>query len=158
MGIDAATIGTSFGLFSAVGGLVGAGATALKGKEMLSGVRLLGMKMGGEQLQVGPVNNIQLLYILLDRSLLFYSHVINWAHGRRDYKQPKESASPRRGKGGFTRHWPSSRQKICDRFFRSVQKEADRTAEEASEALQALICDQLQAIAEDRSSIDDPAR
>lgn len=150
VGIDAATIGTSYGLFSAVGGLIGAGATALKGKELLTGVRLLGMRMGGEQLQVGPVNNIQLLYILLDRGLLFYAHVINWAHGRRDYEQTAEQMETVGGKGGFTSHWGRDRRAVCDRFFRAVRKGQGGEIEEASAALQDLLCDQMAEIAEDR--------
>ncbi len=151
VGIDAATIGTSFGLFSAIGGLVGAGATALKGKELLSGIRLLGMKMGGEQLQVGPVSNVQLLYILLDRGLLFYSHVINWAHGRRDYEPIRQVLQPMQGKTGFTSHWASEHRKICTHFFRSVQKGHEGLLEEASLALQELLREQLQEISEDRA-------
>ncbi len=152
VGLDAATIGTSFGLFSAVGGLIGAGATALKGKELLSGVRLLGMRMGGEQLQVGPVSNIQLLYILLDRGLLFYAHVINWAHGRRDYEGMHNLMGPASGKGGFTRHWHRNQRNICDHFFRAVQKGQEGVLEEASVALQDLLRDQLQEISEDRAA------
>jgi hypothetical protein len=152
VGIDAATIGTSFGLFSAVGGLIGAGATALKGKNLLSGVRLLGMKMGGEQLRVGPVNNIQLLYILLDRGLLFYSHVINWAHGRRDYERMPGLPKPAGGKSGLTSHWDREQRKICDRFFRAVHKGHEGEIEETSVALQDLLRDQFAEIAEDRQT------
>jgi len=150
VGIDAATLGTSFGLFSAIGGLVGAGATALKGKALLAGVRLLGMKMGGEQLQVGPVSNIQLLYILIDRGLLFYSHVINWAHGRRDYQRMHQLLLTAPGKGGFTRGWDSERRTLCGQFFRSVQQGREGLIEETSLALQQLLCEQLQEISEDR--------
>ena len=152
VGIDSATIGSSFGVFSAIGGLIGAGATALKGKQLLSGVRLLGMKVGGEQLQVGPVSNIQLLYILLDRGLLFYSYVINWAHGRRDYERMHTpEGRPVSGKGGFTSHWDRNQRKICDHFFRSVQKGQEAEIEEASMALQDLLRDQLQEISEDKA-------
>ena len=158
VGIDAATIGSSFGLFSAIGGLIGAGATALKGKGLLSGVRLLGMKMGGEQLQVGPVSNLQLLYIILDRGLLFYAHVINWAHGRRDYKQKSGLLQPVEGKGGFTSHWGRSQRKICDHFFRSVQKGQSGAIDEASHVLQDFLLEQLQEISEDRLAVgaDEP--
>ncbi|WP_306548204.1 GTPase/DUF3482 domain-containing protein [Desulfobulbus sp.] len=151
VGIDAATVGTSFGLFSAVGGLIGAGATAFKGKELLSGVRLLGMKMGGEQLRVGPVSNIQLLYILLDRGLLFYSHVINWAHGRRDYEHTA-GLQPTGGKSGFTSRWDRERRAICDRFYRAALKGRGGEIEETSAALQDLLCDQFLDIAEDRAT------
>ncbi len=153
VGIDAATIGTSFGLFSAVGGLIGAGATALKGKDLLSGVRLLGMKMGGEQLMVGPVGNIQLLYILLDRGLLFYSHVINWAHGRRDYEQLPGLPKPAGGKSGLTSHWSREQRTVCDRFFRAVHKGHEGEIEETSLALQDLLRDQFAALAEDRQAV-----
>jgi hypothetical protein len=150
VGIDAATVGTSFGLFSAVGGLIGAGATALKGKDLLSGVRLLGMKMGGEQLRVGPVTNIQLLYILLDRGLLFYSHVINWAHGRRDYERMAGLPVATGGKGGFTRRWQREQRAVCDRFFRAVLKGHEGEIEETSVALQDLLRDQFVELSEDR--------
>lgn len=150
VGLDAATIGTSFGVFSAIGGLLGAGATALKGKELLTGVRLLGMKMGGEQLQVGPVSNIQLLYILLDRALLFYAHVINWAHGRRDYERMNSPARAMGEKSGFTRHWDRNQRKICDNFFRAVHKGQEGEIDAAAEDLQNLLLEKLQEIAEER--------
>jgi hypothetical protein len=151
VGIDAATIGTSFGLFSAVGGLIGAGATALKGKDLLTGTRLLGMRMGGEQLRVGPVANIQLLYILLDRGLLFYAHVINWAHGRRDYEPVPGLPTTAGGKSGLTSHWGREQRAICDRFFRAVRKDQGGEIEEASAALQDLLRDRFVEIAEDRA-------
>jgi hypothetical protein len=151
VGIDAATVGTSFGLFSAVGGLIGAGATAFKGKELLSGVRLLGMKLGGDQLRVGPANNIQLLYILLDRGLLFYSHVINWAHGRRDYEQMAGLLEQSGRKSGFTNRWSRVERGICDRFFRAIRKGHEGEIEETSVALQDLLRDQFLEIAEDRN-------
>jgi hypothetical protein len=156
-GIDAATLGASFGLFSALGGLIGAGATAFKGRELLSGVRLLGMRMGSEQLQVGPAANIQLLYILLDRALLFYTHVINWAHGRRDYERLAEAAPPEGDRGGFANRWPAELRRVCEQFFRAVQKGHESEIEETGAALQGLLRDQFQEIAEDRAAADDLA-
>ncbi|MGI6655978.1 MAG: GTPase/DUF3482 domain-containing protein [Desulfobulbus sp.] len=151
VGIDAVTLGSSFGLFSMVGGLLGAGATAYKGRELLSGVRLLGIKMGGRQVQVGPVNNIQLLYILLDRALLFYAYVINWAHGRRDYEHMAFQESAGREKNGFTTRWSREQRAVCDRFFRAVGKDHPGEIEEAEFALQDLLLDQFFDIAEDRA-------
>ncbi len=158
VGIDVATIGSSFGLFATIGGLIGAGATALKGRNLLSGVRLLGMKMGGEQLQVGPVSNLQLLYIILDRGLLFYAHVINWAHGRRDYELRSNLLRPVGGKSGFTSNWGRRHREICDHFFRSVQKGQGGEIEEASLVLQDLLREQLHEISEDRLAVgtDEP--
>ena len=158
VGIDVATIGSSFGLFATIGGLIGAGATALKGRNLLSGVRLLGMKLGGEQLQVGPVSNLQLLYIILDRGLLFYAHVINWAHGRRDYELRSNLLRPVGGKSGFTSNWGRRHREICDHFFRSVQKGQGGEIEEASLVLQDLLREQLHEISEDRLAVgtDEP--
>jgi hypothetical protein len=152
VGIDAATIGASFGLFSAVGGLIGAGATALMGRELLDGVRLLGMRMGGEQLQVGPVSNIQLLYVLLDRMLLFFAHVINWAHGRRDYER-LTAPRPGAGKAGLSGRWGRDERAVCGRFFQAVRSERQDEIEEASLTLQEMLRDQLLALAEDRAPL-----
>ena len=60
-GLDLAAAGLTFGVFSALGGLLGAAGTALKGRDILSGIRLLGMKLDQQQLQIGPVENIQLM-------------------------------------------------------------------------------------------------
>jgi Domain of unknown function (DUF3482)/50S ribosome-binding GTPase len=122
-GIDVAAAGLSFGVFSAIGGLVGAAGTALKGKEFLSDKRLLGVSLHNEQLQVGPVKNIQLLFVLLDRQLLFYRHIINWSHGRRDYNTTlsRETTS-------FSSGWRKGERDICARFFKMLQK--DKVAEQ----------------------------
>ncbi|WP_417912055.1 GTPase/DUF3482 domain-containing protein, partial [Candidatus Electronema sp. TJ] len=92
VGVDALTVGSSFGLFAALGGAIGAFSAAVTGKDVLSGARLLGMKLDRQQMQVGPVMNIQLLYILLDRALLYCRHAANWAHGRRDYDNASSAA------------------------------------------------------------------
>ena len=42
------------------------------------------MKIGARTVQVGPVNTVQWVYVLLDRFLLHYWHVIHWTHARRD--------------------------------------------------------------------------
>ncbi len=165
VGVDAATIGTSFGIFSALGGLIGAGAAAWKGKEFLSGTKLLGMQMGGDSLRIGPVNNIQLFYILLDRALLFYSYVTNWAHGRRDYEAAaeKEEKLAAGGKEGFTQSWTRDEQKVCEQFFFALQQKKEAEIEDASASLFKLMVEQFQKISmgedtkEERSS-SHPAR
>jgi GTPase Era involved in 16S rRNA processing len=121
-GIDVAAAGLSFGVFSTVGGLVGAAGTAMKGKEFLSGTRLLGMRLDAQQIKVGPVKNIQLLYVLLDRQFLFYSHIINWAHGRRDYSIQASNAGNLPAKAGYATNWSRQDRVVCDRFFAALQK------------------------------------
>lgn len=116
-GVDVAAAGLSFGVFSTLGGLLGAAGTAMKGRDFLRGARLLGMRLDEQRLTVGPVRNIQLLFVLLDRQLLFYSHIINWAHGRRDYDAPAPAGDNLPAKVGYTADWDRSRRKVCELFL-----------------------------------------
>jgi len=148
-GIDVVAGGTSLGIFAAVGGAIGAAAAAFKGKDLLTGTRLLGMKLDRQQLQVGPVTNIQLLYILLDRALLYYTHVINWAHGRRDYPEGGNwDESKETGKMGYTSGWTRDERRICERLFNGLQEEDPVLQEQAGEDLVDLLKKKLQQISE----------
>jgi len=139
--LDAATVGTSFGLFSAMGGLAGA-AWAAWGGRGLAETSILGIPLGGREMRIGPVKNIQLLYILLDRSLIFYSHIINWAHGRRDYDAGKEQ----RNTIGYTTRWNSADRGTCTAFFREATSTGGSRGTAAEEQLNALLIEQMQAI------------
>lgn len=120
-GLDLAAAGISFGVFSAIGGMVGAAGTAIKGKEMLSGRRILGTRLDNMELKLGPVDNIQLFYILLDRSILYFHSVINWTHARREDPEilHKHDKTKRLG---YTSSWSRPDHKICEKFFRAVTK------------------------------------
>ncbi|MEA3466704.1 MAG: GTPase/DUF3482 domain-containing protein, partial [Thermodesulfobacteriota bacterium] len=120
-GADLAVGGLSVGLCAVLGGIVGAAGTALKGQEFLSGTRLLGMRVDEQLLRVGPVKNIQLLFVLLDRQFLFYNHIINWAHGRRDYDTQVSNTENIPARAGYTTDWNRKDRVICDRFFLSLQ-------------------------------------
>jgi predicted GTPase len=135
-GMDVLTAGISFGVFMAIGGAVGAVGAAVKGRDMLTGRRLLGMKLDKQQMQVGPVTNIQLLYILLDRALLYYSHVVSWAHGRRDHAVVREGGTE---KQGYASEWTAEEKKICGRFFSTLQKDDSVAQEQAEEDLAVMI-------------------
>lgn len=149
VGIDAATVGTSFGVASVIGVLIGAGTTAFKIEDLVSGARLLGMQVGGEQLRLGPVDNIQLLYILLDRALLFYAHVINWAHGRRDYEAlPGPDTVGGAGKEGYTTNWGREERRVCEQFFAAIRQGRDAEVEDRAAALHRLLLAQFARIAE----------
>lgn len=145
-GVDVAAAGLSFGIFSTLGGLLGAAGTALKGRDLLSGTRLLGMRLDEQRLTVGPVKNMQLLFVLLDRQFLFYSHIINWAHGRRDYGQSAPAGETLPARVGYTAHWDRSRRRICERFFVSLQGEDDSSLSDSREPLAELIRETLQEI------------
>ena len=148
-GLDVAAAGISFGVFSTLGGLVGAAGTAIKGKKWLSGIKLLGMHIGGEQLRIGPVTNSQLLYILLDRSLLFYGHIINWSHGRRDYDAGKQEVAADTKKEGVSAYLDKAERKIAERFFRAASGGNGWSTSEAAQDMRGLLLQQMQQIAED---------
>jgi hypothetical protein len=143
--LDAATAGTSFGLFAALGGLAGATWAAL-GAKGIAQTRILGIPLGGREVQIGPVKNIQFLYILLDRSLLYYGHISNWAHGRRDYEAVKEEQKADTELRGYTTQWDSDVRGICTAFFKEATRSNDSTDPEAEQGMKDLLVEQLQRI------------
>ena len=148
-GVDLAAGGVSFGVFSALGGFLGAAGTLFKGKDLLDGFKLLGFKVGGESIQVGPAVNIQLLFILIDRCLIFTSHVINWAHGRRDYDRKSLLKEQDGDKKGYTSHWNSDDRKVCSQFFHALQKQDADALEKTSARLNEVIVRQLRQMSEE---------
>ena len=143
--IDAATAGTSFGLFAALGGLAGAAWAAL-GSKSLAQSKVLGIPLGGREIQIGPVKNIQFLYILLDRSLIYYSYISNWAHGRRDYDASSTAENQDQARGGFAAQWDSGSRDICSFFFKEATKSNDGSSPEAEGRMKDFLVDQLQRI------------
>lgn len=135
--VDLAAHGLSFGIFSAIGGLAGAGWAALGGGRKLARVKVVGMNLGGRQIRVGPIDNIQLLYILLDRALIFYSHIINWAHGRRDYTVALNNRSDI--KAGITTEWDEASKQACMRFFKAVRSGDDPKIEKARQQMTTIL-------------------
>jgi hypothetical protein len=111
---DTAAAGLSFGVFTAIGTALGAGSAML-------GVKNLARKktLGGDQLKVGPNENIQLLYILLDRAVLYYAHIVKRAHGRRILEEPAPGENT--GKQGISSGLTPARHKTCSRFFRAAR-------------------------------------
>ena len=112
---DTAAAGLTFGVFTSIGAAVGAG-SALFGGGKIASAKVKGLHLGGWEIQMGPVQNPQLFFVALDRSLIFYHRVINWAHGRRDFNSASqlEEAGP-----VLTKDWRSGEKAVCRRFFAS---------------------------------------
>lgn len=115
--------GLTFGIFTTAGGLLGAGWAAFGGGKRLARAKVVGLNLGGQQIRIGPVENIQFIYILLDRGLIFYSHIINWAHGRRDYPIEESSAAKGAVKAGFTFEWDDKKKGICQSFYTAIRSD-----------------------------------
>ncbi len=115
--IDTAAAGITFGVFTALGGILGAGSALLGGKKITK-KKIAGIWLGGDKLKLGPNKNLQFLYILIDRGLIYYSNIINRPHGRRDLQdQPGKRKNEKKGYStGFT----ASQRNICTKFFKAV--------------------------------------
>jgi hypothetical protein len=123
--LEMATLGHSLGIFTVAGTVAGALGALFGGQSFSGKAELMGIPLGGERVQVGPAKSIDLLFVLLNRSLLYYRHTINWAHGRRDYAkagQPLLMEGPRQA---FTDRWSAGNIKICHDFFKTMGKRGD---------------------------------
>ncbi len=149
-GVDVAHAGLTFGVYSAIGGVLGAAGAVLKGQELFSGAHLLGIKLDQHKLQVGPVRNIQFLYILIDRALIFYSHIINWAHGRRDYAQGMPAPDKPDMKQGYTSDWNRTMRQACESFFAELKGDDTVHRDETGEVLKNILAESLAFISRDQ--------
>ncbi|KJS03483.1 MAG: hypothetical protein VR65_00460 [Desulfobulbaceae bacterium BRH_c16a] len=147
-GVEMATLGHSLGIFTAVGTVAGA-LSALFGGESFSGkAQLMGIPLGGERVQVGPAKSIDLLFVLLNRSLLYYHHVINWAHGRRDYNKTGQPLLASHSSQGFTSRWSAGNIKICHDFFKIVGSRSSDGGVKETARFRELLGNTLQEISE----------
>ena len=110
---DTAAAGITFGVFTAIGGLIGAGSALIGGEKMAEN-----FKLGGNRLYVGPNKDLQFFYILLDRALIFYSNMVNRPHGRRDDGTGSSGASS--SKKGYTAQFTSAQRSVCTRYFKQL--------------------------------------
>jgi len=148
-GLDIAALGHSLGLFTAIGGVAGAIGALWGGENLSSQVQILGIPLGGEKVQVGPAKTIDLLFILLNRSLLYYQHTINWAHGRRDYPGPDKFQTPVETDRSFTGDWSSTNIRICHNFFKAIKKDNGEEEAASQEKFRELLLKSLKKISED---------
>ncbi|MGM0453043.1 MAG: DUF3482 domain-containing protein [Thermodesulfobacteriota bacterium] len=118
--VDIALGGLTFGVFTAIGGVMGAGSAAAGTRKMAKS-KIKGQALGGARLQVGPVENDPLLFVIIDRALIYFSHVINWAHSRRN-SAGEEDFADIDIKAFLTSNWDDSARKTARRFFRAVRK------------------------------------
>jgi len=118
--IEAVLGGAGLGAFMALGGAIGAG-SAILGTKKVAQSKVLGQSLGGVQIQVGPVENDQLLFVMIDRALIYFSYVINWAHSRRE-KAETESL----GQIDISRHlsaqWGEDTKRTTLQFFQAVRR------------------------------------
>ncbi|MBU1697362.1 MAG: DUF3482 domain-containing protein, partial [Proteobacteria bacterium] len=113
--IDTAFAGHTLGVFTALGGVLGAGSALLGGKKITQKKRA-GIWFGGDKLKLGPNKNLQFLYILIDRALIYYSHIINRPHGKRDLADQPGNTDTK--KKGYSTGFIGSQRNVCAKFFK----------------------------------------
>ena len=137
-GIDLAAGGTSLGFFTALGGTIGALGAIHGGRTIGAKTKILGVHARRIQLQIGPCTNPQFAYILLDRALIYYSQIINWAHGRRSYEKNTSTPPPE----GFLKNQPATTlmdlRGFIDAIRREVQPE-EKTEQTFNDALMGIL-------------------
>ena len=136
--LDVAAAGLTFGIFSTIGGILGAGSAALSGRRMAD-ISFKGVRLGRDQVQVGPPGTLPFLHVLLDRALIYYGSVINWAHGRRDMDTWDGVEMASRLKKGHTARWNSHDKKICRVYLEAMMDKKSKKREIAVRAFRSLL-------------------
>lgn len=147
-GLEFAALGHGLGIFTAMGTLAGALGALVGGENFSDKAKIMGIPLGGKKIQVGPAKSIDLLFILLNRSLLYYQHTINWAHGRRDYTTATQSLVPTDSPQGFTKNWSAGNIKICHDFFKAIRGDKGSNGIKAEAKFRQLLLTTMQEISE----------
>lgn len=136
-GFDLALAGHSLGLFAVIGGIVGAG-SALLGAKRIGKARVLGKHLGTYTLKAGPNRNLQFMMVLIDRALIYYSHIINWAHGRRMTDQEKREPVSSRHPGVVSKLAPTVTRVFIAFFSETDARNSAKTGQARQRAADAL--------------------
>ncbi|BCS95121.1 hypothetical protein DSLASN_07530 [Desulfoluna limicola] len=135
--IDLAAAGHSLGLFTVLGSIGGA-ASALLGERRIAKATISGVPLGGQELTLGPCRNLQVLFVLLDRILLYFRLITSRSHGKRDEAAlaVEEAALE---SGGVSRHLSSSDKKAFQELFKATGKQDAAGTEKAISEIRGIL-------------------
>lgn len=136
---DIAIAGLGFGVFTIAGG-VGGMVSALLGGNSIAKKKssFAGIQLAGENIQIGPAQDIHLLFVLLNRALLFYRHSINWAHGRRDFDSYSSTAITNVNEN-FTKNLTVSELKTCHKYFQNISNKTDKKQQQNEKKFRVIV-------------------
>lgn len=121
LGADAATGGITFGILTLSGTVAGAMGGWFAGPRI--GARRLpwsgGRTLAKTDLQVGPALSPQLTAILLDRSLLYLTELMHYAHARRE---PEDFLQALQQQKSLIADWSNADRKAYAAWFRAVRR------------------------------------
>lgn len=136
--IDVAAAGLTFGIFSAIGGAVGYGSALLSGRRVAD-IRIKGLRLGKDQIKIGPLKDLQFMFVLLDRVLIYYGNIINWAHARQDGIEDISGDVSKKLKQGITADWNDKQKMICAGFFHVLFKKNKKQDAAAADEMKKML-------------------
>ncbi len=143
-GLDLATGGISFGVFTAAAAISAGLATWTAapgiGERRLPLPGFRKRKLAKEELHMGPLQEPQLLYILCDRAMAYLHRLQNWAHARRDYEQFLSDLNPGQRS---SRHWSERERKVVLRWWKQQLRPGRSDPAQLSRELQTLLLHKL---------------
>jgi GTPase Era involved in 16S rRNA processing len=157
--IDVSVGGHSFLLGTAIGGVTGAAGAFLVGKQRPElKVALPGqsawlpkhLRLGGNELVVGPYTAINFPWILLDRAIGTFCYVNNRAHARRDRVTltSEKMKATMEAAGVSSARWDEETRKRCERLFQAIRRGKLGNAER--ETLREIIRSRLEEVSRAR--------
>jgi hypothetical protein len=141
-GVDVAALGHGLGLFTALGTIGGALGALGTRKRLDYQSSLLGIRISGPQITIGPAGSIALLFVLTNRALHFYKHMANWSHGRRDHEEARPALEESTS-ANYTRDWSAAELKIAHDFFQTIDRPESDKHQTAAAKLEATLSESL---------------
>ena len=122
--LDIAMGGLTFGIFTLSGAVAGAATAWFKGED-IARTKIKKQKLGGIKITVGPNTNPQFPFVLLDRAMLYFKHISNWAHAKsKPTSGSDQSIEISITEKGFTSHWTKQQRQVCANFIKTVSSNA----------------------------------
>jgi hypothetical protein len=123
--------GASLGVAAGIGGLIG-GASALMGIRRLARIRVMGLPLGGRELLIGPVRDLNFPWVILGRAVLHHRMVAERNHARREALLLETS-----GGENLTDALPADSRRAINRVLARIRSQggADRAQREELERL-----------------------
>ena len=157
--IDASVGGHSFLLGTAIGGVTGAAGAFFVGKQRPElKVAIPGqsawlpkhLRLGGNELVVGPYPAINFPWILLDRAIGTFCYVNNRAHARRDRVTltSEKMKTAMEAAGVSSARWDEETRKRCERLFHAIRR--GKLGNTEREALREIIRSRLEEVSRAR--------
>jgi hypothetical protein len=135
--LDLAAAGHRLGLFTVLGSIGGA-ASAFLSERRIARAKVSGIPIGGQELTLGPCRNLQVLFVLLDRILLYFRLITSRSHGKRDEAALaiEEAALLN---SSVSRHLSSPEKKAFQELFKAAGRQDAATTEKALTEIRAIL-------------------